>query len=76
MDESNAHALPVDRCWHDVYCIFDNTFHVRRVNSRWRWEGDGYQYGNHFSPWYSLEIEPSLELFAEFVKNEAGLNQT
>lgn len=72
----NDRKITDNDCWHDVYCIFDTMFHVRRMNSRWRWEADGYQYGNHFSPWYSLDTEPSLELFAEFVRNEAGLNQT
>jgi hypothetical protein len=60
----------------DVYCIFDTMFYVRRVGARWRWEADAYPYGNHYSSWYDMRIEPSMELFKQFVADSAGLNQT
>jgi hypothetical protein len=60
----------------DIYCIFDTMFYVRREQYRWRWEADAYPSGRHFSPWYDIEIKPSLELFKEFVAGAVGLNQT
>jgi hypothetical protein len=63
-----------------VYSIFDNQFYIRKDSqenpTRWRWEADAYPYGIHFSPWYNMDVEPTLELFGKFVADSVGFDQT